>query len=191
MSKIAIFFPGIGYTVDKPILHYSRRIAAKQGYEIRLLPYAGFPDKVKGDRKKMVESFKMALRQTEDMLSDTDLMSYEEVLFVGKSVGTIVAAKIAAESPAADKIRLVLYTPLEDTFSFLKDRTDCIMFTGAADPWVGRENSRIQTLCAQRDIPCHVIPDANHSLESGDLHQDIQNLQLIMKATEEFIQHGA
>ena len=94
MSKIAIFFPGIGYTVDKPLLHYSRRIAAKQGYEIRLLPYAGFPDKVKGDRKKMVESFKMALRQTEDMLSDTDLMSYEEVLFVGKSVGTIAAAAL-------------------------------------------------------------------------------------------------
>ena len=55
MSKLAVFFPGVGYTVDKPLLHYSRRIAADAGYEIKLLPYTGFPDKVKnffgiGDR---------------------------------------------------------------------------------------------------------------------------------------------
>ena len=33
MSKLAVIFPGIGYTVDKPLLHYSRRIAADLGYE--------------------------------------------------------------------------------------------------------------------------------------------------------------
>ena len=187
MSKLAVFFPGVGYTVDKPLLHYSRRIAADQGYKIRLLPYAGFPEKIKGDRAKMVESFKLALQQAEDMLSDEDLAVYEDVLFVGKSVGTIVASKIAAESPEADKIRMILYTPLEDTFTFLKDTAECIMFTGAADPWVGGENSRIPELCSKRGIPCHIIPEADHSLESGDLYKDLQNLQQIMRATEEFI----
>ena len=187
MSKLAVFFPGVGYTADKPLLHYSRRIAADQGYEIKLLPYGGFPKKIKGDRAKMEESFKLALQQAEDMLSDTDLTAYDDVLFVGKSVGTIVAAKIAADSSAAEKIRLVLYTPLEDTVTFLKDTADCIMFTGAADPWVGGENSRIPDLCAERGIPCHVIPEANHSLESGDLYNDLQNMRQIMKTTEEYI----
>ena len=191
MSKIAVFFPGVGYTADKPLLHYSRRLAADQGYEIKLLPYAGFPEKIKGDRAKMVESYKLALQQAEEMLSDTDLTTYDDILFVGKSVGTIVAAKIAAESPMAEKIRLVLYTPLEDTFTFLKDTAECIMFTGAADPWVGGENSRIPDLCAERKIPCHVIPKANHSLESGDLYKDLQNMQQIMKTTEEFIRKKA
>ena len=191
MSKLAVFFPGVGYTVDKPLLHYSRRIAADQGYEIKLLPYAGFPEKIKGDRAKMVESFKLALKQAEDMLSDMDLTGFEDILFVGKSVGTIVAAKIAAESPAAEKIRLILYTPLEDTFTFLKDAAECIMFTGAADLWVGGGNSRIPDLCAERKIPCHVTPEANHSLECGDLYKDLQNMQQIMKTTEEFIRKRA
>ena len=187
MSKIAVFFPGVGYTADKPLLHYSRRLAEDQGYEIKFLPYAGFPEKIKGDRAKMVESFNLALQQTEEMLSEVDLTAYDDVLFVGKSVGTIVAAKIAAESPMAEKIRLVLYTPLEDTFTFLKDKAKCIMFTGAADPWVGGASSRISGLCAERKIPCHVIPEADHSLESGNLYKDLQNMQQIMEATEAFM----
>ena len=34
MKKLAVFFPGIGYTVDKPLMHYSRRLAANAGFEI-------------------------------------------------------------------------------------------------------------------------------------------------------------
>ena len=77
-DKLAVFFPGIGYTVDKPLMHYSRRLAAALGYEIRLVPYTGFPKKVKGDRERMVESFRIALAQTEEMLSDVDFDSYSD-----------------------------------------------------------------------------------------------------------------
>ena len=42
-KKLAVFFPGIGYTTDKPLLYYSRKIASEQEYEIKLLPYKGFP----------------------------------------------------------------------------------------------------------------------------------------------------
>ena len=95
MKKLAVFFPGIGYTVDKPLLYYSRKIAAEQGYEIKLLPYQGFPSKIMGDRGRMEESFRIALEQTQQMLSEMDLSQYEKLLFVGKSIGTIVAAKVA------------------------------------------------------------------------------------------------
>ena len=110
MSTLAVFFPGIGYTADRPLLHFCRRLAAELGYEIKLLPYSGFPQQVRGDRSKMEECFRIALTQAGEMFADTDLTAYDDVLFVGKSVGTIVAAKIAAESAA--QIRLVLYTPL-------------------------------------------------------------------------------
>lgn len=66
MKKLAVFFPGIGYTVDKPLLSDSRKIVEALGYEIKLLPYQGFPEKVKGDRARMVESFRIALEQTEE-----------------------------------------------------------------------------------------------------------------------------
>ena len=134
MSKLAVVFPGIGYTVDKPLLYYSRRLAADAGYEIKLLPYAGFPKKVKGDTGRMAESYRIALEQSKEMLSDTDFSMYEEILFIGKSIGTIAAAQLASESPVSSRIRLVLYTPLKETFSF--PFGEALVFTGSADPWV-------------------------------------------------------
>ena len=185
MKKLAVFFPGIGYTVDKPLLHYSRRLAAERGYEIKLLPYGGFPHGVKGDREKMAECYRLALAQSEQMLAGVDWTGYDDILFVGKSIGTILAARFAAKSPAQDRIRLVLYTPLEDTFVYPFGRA--IVFTGSADPWVGGEKSCIPALCREREIPCFTIPGANHSLETARPVEDIDALHKIMRETERFL----
>ena len=185
MNKLAVFFPGIGYTADKPLMYFSRRIAVAHGCDILIMDYKGFPPKIMGDRGRMEQSFQIALEQAEAKLSGTDLDAYDDILFVGKSIGTAVAAKIASESPARDKIRMVIYTPLEETFAF--DFGDAIAFTGDADPWVGKEKSRIFSICESRGIPCSLIPYANHSLESSDVFTDMKELYRIMKETERFI----
>lgn len=199
-KKLAVFFPGIGYTVDKPLLYYSRKIAAQQGYEIRLLPYQGFPSKIQGDAGRMRESFRIAMEQTMEMLAGTELETYDELLFVGKSIGTIVAAKLASDMSLQDRTRFVLYTPLEETFQFCDhtakaDRTGnldysakAVVFTGTDDPWVGRGESQIPACAAQSGYPCFQIADANHSLETGDVGRDIENLRMIMEETARFIE---
>ena len=83
--KLAVIFPGIGYTADKPLLYFGRRIAVDCGYEIRIMDYKGFPPKVKGDRNRMEESFFIALRQAEEMLAGVDFTEYEDVVFIGKA----------------------------------------------------------------------------------------------------------
>ena len=160
--KLAVIFPGIGYTADKPLLYFGRRIAVEYGYEIRIMDYKGFPPKVKGDRNRMEESFFIALRQAEEMLAGVDFAEYDDVVFIGKSIGTIVAAKIAADSSAKARIRQVLYTPLEDTFRF--PIGEAIAFTGDDDPWVGKENSR---------IPAR----AGHSLQTGPSREPLPGEQ--------------
>lgn len=185
MSKLAVFFPGIGYTADKPLLYYSRRIAADLGYEMRLLSYTGFPQNVLGDSDKMTECYRIALAQSRDMLADVDWNAYDEVLFVGKSLGTSIAAWIAAKNPVRDRIRLVLLTPLEETFTFPTDRA--IVVTGTNDPWVGGSDSSIPSLCEKRGLPCIVIPGGNHSLETGDVDTDIQNLRWIVGELSAFL----
>ena len=194
-KKLAVFFPGIGYTVDKPLMYYSRKIAASAGYEIKLLPYTGFPEKILGDTNRMQESYAIALRQSEEMLAEFNLREYDDLLFVGKSIGTIVAAELASRTLSSScpdtgrtnhsRIRFVLYTPLDATFRF--PIGEALVFTGSEDPWVGREKSRISSLCNEADIPCIVIAGGNHSLETGDLQKDISNLQMIMQRTGEFI----
>lgn len=185
MKKLAVLFPGIGYTADRPLLYYCRRVAAGLGYETRALSYDGFPADVRGNPEAMTACYKIALRQAAAELAAVDWGAYDEILFAGKSVGAGVAAWLASQNPAREKIRLVLYTPLEETFALPTDRA--IVFTGTADPWVGGEGSRIPALCRARDLPCIVIPGGNHSLETGDIAADLRHLAAVTEKTGAFL----
>jgi phosphoglycolate phosphatase len=183
MKRLAVFFPGVGYTPDKPLLYYSRRIAESLGFDTLTLMFSGFPKKIRGDEKKMRKAFDLALSQAGEQLRAADLKAYDELVFLCKSIGAVAAAALAAEFRCS---RLVLYTPLEPAFSFPLPQT--IVFTGAKDPWVAP--GQIPALCAGKGISCTVVPDANHSLETGDPMRDLERLREIMIQTEQFLKEG-
>ena len=188
MKKLAVFFPGIGYTADKPLLYYSRKLAAELSYEVLTLSYGGFPKKPKGDPEKLKACFRLAADQAAEQLEEVRWKHYDEIVFVAKSIGTAVAADLAAKCPVKERIRFVLYTPVEELFSF--PLGEALAFTGGADPWVGGAESRVPALCRERGIPCLLIPGANHSLETGDLHTDLQTIIAVMESTGRFLRGG-
>ena len=55
--KLAVIFPGIGYTADKPLLYYASRLAKKHGYQIHTVSYSNLPGNIKGDSIKMKQAF--------------------------------------------------------------------------------------------------------------------------------------
>ncbi len=181
MKKIAVIFPGVGYHVDKPLLYYSRKIAAQNGYEIREVRYGNFPKGVKGSQKKMEEAFFNALSQTEELLADVDFTAYEDVLFISKSVGTAVASAYAGKHGLST--RNIYYTPVEASFQFMKQPG--IVFTGTEDSWV--VFAAVKGKSEEGGFPLYVTEGADHSLETGDVEKDLKNLQEIMKITEEYI----
>lgn len=100
MSKLAVIFPGIGYSFDRPLLHFGMEWAAENGYEVMKVPYSGFPPKIRGSKERMRESLELAEQQTEILLKDVNWEKYGRILFISKSIGTIVAADCAAGRPA-------------------------------------------------------------------------------------------
>ena len=115
----------------------------------------------------------MALPRAGEILSEVDLASCDELLFVIKCSGTIVAAVVAAQSSVSDRSCFVLYTSLKQTFAF--PLGPAVVFTGTEDPWV--KSGLIPHLCREKGIPCHLISHANHSLETGDVQEDIEKLE--------------
>ena len=182
MKKLAVFFPGIGYTNDKPLLYFSRKLVTALGYEVIQLAYSGFPKKDKNNEKKMQKSFEIALEQSKEQLAEVPWDQYEDILFIGKSIGTAAAARIA--SKLKKSVRQIVFTPLEATFAYPLD--DAIVFTGSADPWVPQ--GRIPELCAEKNIPCHIVEQGNHSLETGDWQTDLEMVRRAMTEAEAFIQ---
>lgn len=151
------------------------------GYETIDVPYGGFPKDVKGSPEKMKETFANALAQTDEILKSVDWNQYEDILFVSKSIGTAVAAAYAGQKGL--QTRNVYFTPVEQTFTF--SMQEGIVFTGTADPWV-REGT-VPALCKERQIPVHLIEQGNHSLETGDTLQDIENLNDIMEIVKRYL----
>ena len=179
--KLAIHFPGIGYHVDKPLLYFSRKIAKQKGFDIIDVNYGGFDLDIKGDKEKMKEAFLSALSQAEKILSDVDFTKYEDVVLFSKSVGTAVAGAYAIKHGISS--RNVFFTPVEQSFDVMKQPG--IVFHGSSDPWLSHDI--FMKKIKETDYPYYVIENANHSLETGDVDLDIENLAKIMKAVEEYI----
>ena len=179
--KLAVIFPGVGYHTDKPLLYYSKKIAQNLGFEIVEVPYGGFEQNIKGSAEKMRAAFESALAQAEQILKDVSFDQYDKVLFISKSVGTAVASAYARKHHCAGYH--VYYTPVEASFEAMYE--EGIVFYGSADPWAAAD--KLEQGCRRKNLPYHVYEGANHSLETGDVKTDLQNLSDIMEKTESYI----
>lgn len=184
MPKIAVYFPGIGYHCDKPLLYYSRSIASKLGYEnSRNVNYAYSAGNIRGNVEKMQEAYETLFSQSEAELANIVWSEYDDILFISKSIGTIIAASYAKKYGLKD-IRHILYTPLAQTFLFTPD--NAIGFIGTADPWSNIDE--IIRLSAENHIPLITYAGCNHSLECNDTLKNIEILKDVMQRTGDFIE---
>lgn len=186
MSKIAVYFPGIGYHCDKPLLYYSRDIACELGYQNhRNLSYTynngNIRGNIRGDEKKMKEAYEALFSQSEAELADINWSEYEDVLFISKSIGTIIATSYA-QKYELKHARHILYTPLAQTFLFAPSKA--IGFIGTADPWI--DTNEMIRLSKANHIPLTVYEECNHSLECNDTLKNLENLKDIMQRTLDF-----
>lgn len=176
--KIAVFFPGIGYHCDKPLLYYSGRIAQQYHYETYKITYTGLS-------RSIEEALEQVFVQTEDALAQIDWSQYEEILFVSKSIGTIAASAYAQKHGI--KCRNIFYTPLEKTFAFSPQSG--IVFHGTDDSWV--KTAVVAAKCQEHGLPLHIIEGVNHSLEAkDDTMRNLRILMQVMRLTKSYIADG-
>lgn len=181
--KIAVFFPGIGYHCDKPLLYYSRKIAIQLGYDkVVTLSYSYDGGDVFNNKEKMKEAFEVLYKQAENALQDIAFEEYEEVLFVSKSVGTIIASQYAAGKNI--NCKHILYTPLEYTFGY--PHQDAIAFIGTADLWSNVDD--VIGLAKKQNVQIFSYEGLNHSLEKDDVQENLHVLVDVMDKTAEYLE---
>ncbi len=181
MSKIAVFFPGIGYRFDRPLLYFSRKLAANYGYEILYVEYTGFSADAKGSREGLTTAINEAFLYAKEILDAKEFAQYDDILFVSKSIGTAVASRYAYEKEL--KTKNIYYTPLHETFEY--PMGDGIIFHGTCDQF--EDTDVIKCLSGKAGLPLHILADGNHSLETGNVERDIVYLKAIMELSERYI----
>lgn len=182
--RLAILFPGLGYTCDKPLLYYAGKLAEQHGYAVRRLSYADLPANAKKDPSALALAVSRATSQSFAALDGIDFASYDQVLLIAKSIGTQIAcAYLAARQLSAHAI---LLTPLEETFRFGVHAD--LAFHGTSDPWTP-DSEAIRSACREKDIPLIEFEGANHSLETGCVETDVLHLREIMQEIRHLMDH--
>lgn len=182
--KLMVMLPGIGYTCDRPLLYYTGRLAAAMGYEVVRVSYGGFPMNLRGNEAGLRDCLDSAEAQAREALKAVDWHQYDDIVFTGKSIGTVVACRLAQSIGAPS--RCVLLTPLPHTFEGTVPQA--VAFHGTADPWANTPT--ISAACIEKQVPLYITENANHSLETGDALRDIANLMSVVEKVKDFLSRG-
>lgn len=166
MSKnIIISFPGIRGT-EIPLLYFGCKHFEDMGYERLFIDYH------LSNKDNLKACISEAVKNTAELLKGIDFKEYDHIVFIGKSLGTVVACKMKEmfRIPAS----LILLTPLEDTLEFVKRDNDILLVAmGDKDNFLSSEIVRER--CEQEDIKYYVESGVGHRMEvTGDLKRNLE-----------------
>ena len=134
------------------------------------------------DKIRMKEAFEIAASQIKEELGEISFTDYSQVVFIGKSIGTALAAYYDRQLQVG--ARHLVFTPVPQTFDMLRDKAG-VVFHGLDDPWCPTDIARAK--CDQLGLELYTVDKANHSLETGSAIDDIRNLAGIMDKVEKFL----
>lgn len=115
-KKIVVLFPGANYSTDFPLLYYAGFKFEVRGYEKIAISYE---DLLKQD-KSLEECIKDVRNLALIQLQNFDLSEYDDIVFVSKSLGTVVAGWI--EEKLRIKARHIYLTPIKETLAYIQHK---------------------------------------------------------------------
>lgn len=184
MRKIAIVFPGVGYNKDRPLLYYTGKLAKQCGYELVHLDFSGlnWSKEALKDREFLIRIVDVCIQKTEAGLERFGDISGDELVFISKSIGTVVANAYAERKFLQAK--QICYSPLPMIREFVREE-GAILFCGDADPYAKFED--LEEIAKEKRLEIHTIHGGNHSLETGDLETDLDNMKDILKCVKKML----
>ncbi|MGN0299193.1 MAG: hypothetical protein ACI4C1_08460 [Lachnospiraceae bacterium] len=172
MSKLMILFPGVNYGVDCPLLYYGRLQYEGLGYENFKIDYQA----QKGEGLDALVDFAYeAAIHVKAQVQKVNLEEYEEIVFVSKSIGTVIACWLEDEL-ALKNVMHVMLTPIDLTLPYMeRDRNYRCIVTGLKDKYVNHEELR--ALCEKKGVSLTEFEGVGHRLERrGDIKRNLEIL---------------
>lgn len=163
-KKIVVSFPG-GRGSEIPILYFGAKHYEDQGYDKLFIRHPGYG----------AYSFEDLLSNAEKIIRQIDFNQYDEIVFVAKSIGTVVACEI--KEKLSLPVTLILFTPINETLPYIiHSKNDVkLIAIGNKDRYIDVE--MLQKVCKQEGIPCHIEQGVGHRMEV--LHDLGKNLEII------------
>lgn len=174
MKKLVIMFPGVGYTMDCPLLYYASFLYEAKGYEQIHMKYNNIffePDLTKEEKTLKVRDYVW------EKARNIDFSKYDEVVFLSKSFGTAEAGFLAEKLGITPE--QIYLTPVPRALPYIKEADAVVM--GTAD----EVYPECKEYCDEHGIKPLYIEGANHSLEvKGKPFESLEILRDVMRYIE-------
>lgn len=186
-NVLVVLLQGIGYTLDLPLLYYSKILALEKGYDV--LPIeCGFQSAGEKLYLDDEEGIRILIDESYELLKMSLCDKYEKLIFIGKSIGTFVQRNMEARLKSENyksEITNIYLTPIDKTYE-LGIEAHSLVVSGTKDRYI-RSGYR-EKMMNRDDIKYIEIKDAGHSLNiKGDVNNSIKVLERIISAENEFI----
>lgn len=177
-SKVlAVVFPGQNYSAERPLLDYAGKLAREYGCDLLLLEYGYQAARVSFKREEIdivAEECKIALASLPD---------YEQLLFISKSMGTIIAGKVASEPGVGEKVSHLFLTPVPESLPFIRQSRGSVIYGGSDPMFTGQYPAELSSM---KQVRVYRIDDANHALEVDSVNESLAVLLVIINFYHEF-----
>ncbi|KIL46373.1 alpha/beta family hydrolase [Jeotgalibacillus campisalis] len=184
---LLIVLPGLGYTAQAPLLHYSTGIYLNRGYDVLQINYRySNPEYDHFTQSELINALNSDPQKIISTIAGN--RSYSDFYLIGKSLGTIAVSSFL-KLEMFRQAKAIWMTPLlhrEDVHAAMLNHTEAsLCFIGSEDPYY--EEERFSQLNTNPDLSTYCIPKADHSLEiKHDTHGSINILNSIMDQIHSF-----
>ncbi len=161
MGKNIVFsFPGIR-GAEIPLLYFAAKHYEDKDYE-----------KVFVSNPTSLKDFDSIYENAKTIVKSFDFSEYDDVVFVAKSIGTVVACKLKEELNVSAS--LILFTPITDTLPFIR-RENQIVLVAASDNDRYLKSEILCGLCERENISYYIEPNVGHRMEvKNDIEKNLQ-----------------
>ncbi|KAA8997196.1 hypothetical protein F4V43_18055 [Paenibacillus spiritus] len=174
-DTLAVIFPGKNYPAEQPLLYYAVRSALGQGFNVLELEY-GYRSARKELKKEELDVLARECGEAIGLFPEA-----ARLVYIGKSIGTVVAGQLAArETRPVDCLYL---TPLPETVPFITETGGMVIY-GSADPLFPPRLA--EDLSGHPHVALYRMDDANHSLETGDTGECLAILMVVNRLYGEY-----
>ena len=110
------------------------------------------------------------------------ISKYKQVVFISKSIGTIVAGEVHGKLEIP--IKHLFLTPIKDTIHYINKFNGLVVY-GTKDEVFSKELANQINIDKAREVI--EIPNANHGLETQNVEESIEILSKLVRIYMEFL----
>jgi hypothetical protein len=184
--RLALILPGLSYSCDMPLLFYPARLMIQRGAAVLQVQsdytQAAYQSASKTEQARWLAEDTQAALQTGMAAGD-----FDDVVLVGKSIGTLALASLVMDGVAAPTIWLtpLLRQPYLVEAAF-KQKGPALFIGSSSDPTF--DPAQLQRIQAAGKGEGLVFSGADHSLEiPGDIFASLEIMRQVLEHVRTFL----